>query len=199
MVRWMLELGWPKRISSSGGIFLNKEGASNCSDTQTATFEYDDLNIVWQHRRWGDLPDPKYWWGANLYGEKGTLKASVFDYEFFPLGKREPTLSGKPLFEYDKFPEDETEKDLERHVASAVRWHMIDLLGAIASRGKPVADIEQGHISSASCILANMSMKLGRTLVYDPVKRQVVGDEEATRLLRRPYRSPWVHPEPASV
>jgi hypothetical protein len=38
-------------------------------------------------------------------------------------------------------------------------------------------------------------LELGRTLTWDPVKRQVVGDEEANRLLRRPYRGPWKHPE----
>ena len=67
------------------------------------------------------------------------------------------------------------------------------------SRGKPVADIEQGHISTASCILANLSMQLGRTLTWDAAKHQVVGDDEANKLLRRPYRNPWVHPEPKSV
>jgi hypothetical protein len=60
-----------------------------------------------------------------------------------------------------------------------------------------VADIEQGHISTASCILANLAQKLGRTLSYDPQKREVVGDPEATALLRRPYRAPWTHPEVA--
>ena len=39
-VRWMLGLGWPQRVSSTGGIFVQKEGKSNISDTQTATFEY---------------------------------------------------------------------------------------------------------------------------------------------------------------
>ncbi len=39
-VRWMLGLGWPQRIDSTGGIFVQKEGKSNISDTQTATFEY---------------------------------------------------------------------------------------------------------------------------------------------------------------
>ncbi|MBI2948582.1 MAG: gfo/Idh/MocA family oxidoreductase, partial [Verrucomicrobia bacterium] len=102
-------------------------------------------------------------------------------------------------YEYDKYPEDQTEKDLEKHCASAIRWHMKDFLSAIARRGKPVADIEQGYISSASCILANHSLKLGRTLTWDAAKGQVVADEEANRLLRRTYRSPWVHPEPTSV
>ena len=38
-------------------------------------------------------------------------------------------------------------------------------------------------------------MKLGRSLTWDPVKHQVVNDEDANRLLRREYRKPWVHPE----
>jgi hypothetical protein len=38
-------------------------------------------------------------------------------------------------------------------------------------------------------------MKLGRTLEWDAEKQRVVGDEEANKLLLRPYRKPWVHPE----
>ena len=66
---------------------------------------------------------------------------------------------------------------------------------AIANRSKPIADIEQGYTSTASCILANVAMKLGRTLTWDPVKQEVVGDAEANKLLARPYRKPWVRPE----
>jgi predicted dehydrogenase len=199
MTRWMLDLGWPRRVSSSGGIFMDKKSIANISDTQTATFEFPELNVVWTHRSWGEAPDPKYPWAAIFYGDKGTLKASVNGFEFFPRGKTEATVKGEPLFEYEKFPEDKTEKDLERHVASAVRWHMQDLLRAIEKRSKPVADIEQGYISSASCILANLSAQLGRTLEFDPASGQVKKDEEATKLLTRPYRAPWVHPTPANV
>jgi hypothetical protein len=102
-------------------------------------------------------------------------------------------------YELEQYPEDKTEKDLERHVAPAIRGHMKDLLANIASRGKPVADIEEGYISSASSILANVSMQLGRTLTWDATKGRVIGDEEANRLLRRPYRAPWIHPEPVRV
>jgi len=194
MVRWMLDMGWPRRISSSGGILVDKNSKANITDTQTATFDFGDLEVVWQHRTWGEANDREYPWGATLYGDKGTLKVDVHKYEFTPLGQSKPTLTGKALFEYEKYPIDRTEKDLERHVASAVRWHMQDLLRAIKSRGKPVADIEQGHISTASCILANLSQKLGRSVVYDPEKHVVTGDDEATKLLTRPYRKPWVHP-----
>jgi hypothetical protein len=71
---------------------------------------------------------------------------------------------------------------------------MADFIRAIETGSRPVADIEEGHISTASCILANLSMQLGRPLVYDPQKRLVVGDEKATALLQRPYRGPWKHP-----
>ena len=72
---------------------------------------------------------------------------------------------------------------------------MKDFLAARQNRSKPIADIEEGHISTASCILANISMALkGRPLVYDPATRTVKGDAEATALLQRKYRSPWQRP-----
>ena len=198
MVRWMLNLGWPNRISSSGGILVETEALSNIPDTQNAMFEFDDLNVLWTHRSWGTAPDPEYPWGATIYGDKGTLKLSVHKYEFIPHGKG-PKLHGKAVLEFDKYPEDVTDKEairLETHVASAIRAHMLDFLKAIDSRTQPVSDIEQGHISAASCILANNALKLGRTLQFDPATMTVVGDKEATKLLRRPYRAPWKHPEP---
>jgi predicted dehydrogenase len=198
MVRWMLGLGWPRSVSSSGGILVDKASKANITDTQTATFDFGDLKIVWNHRTWGRSPDPDYPWGATFYGDKGTLRASVMGYDFVPEGGGAP-VHKDVTYELEQYPEDKTEKDLEKHVAPAIRGHMKDLLSAIATRGRPVADIEQGHISSASCILANLSMRLGRTLVWNADKGEVAGDPEANALLRRPYRAPWVHPDPAKV
>lgn len=198
MVRWMLGLGWPRRISSSGGILVEKSSKANIPDTQTATFDFSDITLVWNHRTWGHPPDPKYPWGATLYGEKGTLKVSVHSYDFIPLGDGQP-VHRDVGYELDRYPEDRTERDLEQHVAPAIRHHMHDFLKAITSRGRPVADIEEGHISTSSCILANIAMRLGRTLTWDAQRQRVIGDEEANRLLRRPYRRPWVHPEPAAA
>ncbi|MBP7934913.1 MAG: Gfo/Idh/MocA family oxidoreductase [Phycisphaerae bacterium] len=193
-VRWMLGLAWPKRITSTGGILVQKEGKSNIADTQTATFEYDGLTCAWTHRTWGNPTDPKYPWALFLYGDKGTLKASTMSYDFYPEGKNEPSVHKDCVFEKDQYPEDVNEKAIELNAAPATRLHMKDFLAAIASRGKPVADIEEGHISTASCILANLSMKLGRPLTWDAKAGKVVGDDEANGLLKRPYRKPWVHP-----
>jgi predicted dehydrogenase len=198
-VRWMMDLGWPTKVSSHGGILVDKNSKANIPDTQTATFEFPQLSVVWTHRTWGDAPDPDYPWGLTLYGDKGTFKASVQRCDFIPRGNKSKTVHRDVVMELDKYPEDKTEKDLEQHVAPAIRVHMLDFLKAIAQRSKPIADIEQGHISTASCILANMSMELGRTLTWDAEKHIVVGDEQATKMLRRPYREPWVHPEVANV
>jgi predicted dehydrogenase len=192
--RWMLGLGWPKRVSSSGGIFVQKDGKSNITDTQSAVFEYEHFNCNWQHRSWGEPVDPDYPWALFIHGEKGVLKASTMRADFIPHDKNAKPIHFDCLFEKEKFPEDTTEKDIELNAAPATRLHMLDFLAAVEKRSKPVADIEQGHTSTASCILANVAMKAGRALSYDPVKRVIIGDEEATKLLRRDYRAPWVHP-----
>ena len=198
--RWMLDLGWPKTISSSGGIFASKKSKANISDTQTATFDYGDMEVLWQHRTWGAPPeanDPHPWF-VKFYGDKGTLKASIWAYDFVPLGEGK-SIHRDVTYELEQYPEDKTEKRLEKHCAPAVRYHMKNFLSCIATRERPVADIEQGYMSTACVILANMSMKLGRSLTWDEAQGRVKDDDEANKLLRRPYRSPWTHPEPEKV
>lgn len=196
--RWMLGLGWPDRVSATGGIYVQKDGKSNIADTQTAIFEYPELNCVWQHRTWGTPPDPEYPWAFKLFGDKGTLAGSTMQCDFTPQGEGKP-IHMDVVYEKEKYPEDLTEKDIELNAAPATRLHMLDFLAAIENGTRPVADIEEGHISTASCILANMSMELGRPLTYDPKTRTVIGDEEATKKLQRSYRGPWVHPDPLVV
>ncbi|GAB3706970.1 Gfo/Idh/MocA family oxidoreductase [Spirosoma flavus] len=201
-VRWMLNLGWPKRISSEGGIYVQKDGKSNISDTQSAVFEFDELNAVWQHRTWGAPNNPEYPWSFTLYGDKGTLWGSTMQADFIPEGKDGKKIHFDVLYEKEKYPEDvtePTEPKIELNAAPATRLHMLNFLDAIEKNSRPVADIEQGHISTASCILANMSMDLKRPMVYDPQKREVVGDKEATKMLARSYRDPYKHPDPNKV
>jgi predicted dehydrogenase len=192
MVRWMMDLGWPRSVASAGGIYVDRASRANITDTQSATFDFGDLTIDWIHRSWGAPADPQYPWGATFYGDRGTLKASVHRYDFTPIGPGNPA-SGTALIE-ERFTEDRNERDIELHVASAIRRHCQDFLRAIQTNGRPVADIEQGHISTASCILANLSQRFGRTLRWDSAAQRIVGDDEANRALRRPYRQPWVHP-----
>ncbi|QDT14797.1 Gfo/Idh/MocA family protein [Alienimonas californiensis] len=201
MVRWMLDLGPVNTVYSEGGILIDPDSKANISDTQTATFTFNNLPVVWTHRSWGNAPDPEYPWAAFVYGKNGTLKASVQKYEFIPTGKKEPSVRGDVVLEPEQYPEEQDEPRIERHVAPASRAHMKNFLKAVeateAGGGeaqRPVADIEQGVTSSVACILANLSLELGRSLTWDQANWQVPGDAEANARLARPYRAPWTHP-----
>jgi len=194
-VRWMLALDWPNRISSTGGIYVQKDGKSNIADTQSAIFEYDNLNCIWQHRSWGTPDDPEYPWSFKLFGEKGTLSGSTMQYDFVPYGDGKP-IHMDVVYEKEQYPEDLTEKNIELNAAPATRLHMLDFLSAIDKGTKTRSDILDGHISTASCILANLSMEVKRPLIYDRKNLVIVDDLEATKLLQRPYRSPYEHPHP---
>jgi len=72
------------------------------------------------------------------------------------------------------------------------RNHFSDWLDAIRKRSKPICDIEIGASSVIVCHLGNIAYKLQRPLKWDPQREVFLGDDEANRLLSRPYRSPWV-------
>jgi hypothetical protein len=53
-----------------------------------------------------------------------------------------------------------------------------------------------GHAAASTrCVslmhLANIAIRMGRKIHYDPVKEQIIGDEEANRLVNQPMRAPW--------
>ncbi len=192
-VRWLLDLAWPIQISSTGGIYVQKNSNANITDTQTAIFEFDNLNVVWQHRTWGKAADPEYPWAFKIYGEFGVLKGDVYKYEF--VANDGTSITGDVALEKELFPEDVKEAGIEIHAAPATRKHMLDFLKAIATGSTPIADIEEGLISSASCILANISMEVNSALRYDHRSRTIPGDKISTAFLKREYRSDYVHPE----
>jgi hypothetical protein len=77
--------------------------------------------------------------------------------------------------------------------------HYGNFLDAVKARDpkKLNAEIEEGHLSSALCHLGLVSAKLGRSFAFDSKTEQVVGDEEANKLLKGPfdYRAPFTVPE----
>ncbi|HEY5347133.1 MAG TPA: Gfo/Idh/MocA family oxidoreductase [Rhizomicrobium sp.] len=194
--RFMLDRGWPKRVFSTGGIFIDNQSIATVPDTQLASFDYDDMLMTWTNRQWATELDPKDEWGAHIYGEKGTLKLGSDRYEFIPADASAPHLSAERPLEFDKYP---TDKGLDGshgdfQLAPAIRAHMRDFLSAIATDTQPASNIATTHISTASCILANMSLQLKRPLVWDGETQRVIGDDGANAALARPYRAPWRHP-----
>lgn len=193
-VRWMLDLRWPKRISSTGGVFVDKQSAATVVDTQDALWEYDDLLMNWSNREWGKIPDgPAGPWGAVLYGEKGTLTLGSVTYSFEPADGG-PTLTGDLSAEMAKFPHDADLLEMDRQLVPLTRSNMRDFVAAIEANRRPAADVEEGYVSTSTAILANLAMDLGRPLRWDGASESVIGDGEAEKRLLRPYRAPFVHP-----
>jgi predicted dehydrogenase len=188
-VRWIMDIRSPKRIGSVGGIYLAKNGKANTTDTQTVTLDYGDLTVIWEHRMYGRPENQKAGWGCNFYGEKGTLQVTIDDWDFMPHG------GGKAIHvdAVKDGPPDPRYETPDRKPAG--RGQMRNFLDCVASRKRPVADIEEGHLSTSLCELGNIAQQLGRTLTWDGEHERVVGDEEANRMLRREYRRPWVYPQ----
>jgi hypothetical protein len=69
--------------------------------------------------------------------------------------------------------------------------HMGNFLQCVRTREKPVMDVAAAHRVTSLCILGNLAFRVGRKLVWDPVREEVVGDEAANRMLNPPMRPPW--------
>ena len=112
-VRWMLGLGWPTKISSTGGILVQKEGKSNIADTQVATFEYADLNVVWQHRTWGDARRPRVPVGAVHLRREGHAQGQHHALRLRPAGRGRSRSTRTASSNASSTPRTSTEPDIE--------------------------------------------------------------------------------------
>jgi predicted dehydrogenase len=73
--------------------------------------------------------------------------------------------------------------------------HFRNFVDCVASRQPTAAPVEVAHRSITICHLGNIAMRLGREkLRWDPRSEQIIGDDEAAKMLSRPYRAPWILP-----
>ena len=113
--------------------------------------------------------------GNIFYGSKGYLGIDGYDtYKTWLTDQIEPGPHGKGSGD-----------------------HYANFIDCIRSRRAQDihSPIEEAHISTTLVHLANASYRLGRTLRFDAAEEQVIGDEEANRLLRGSYRAPYIVPE----
>jgi hypothetical protein len=71
------------------------------------------------------------------------------------------------------------------------RRHVRQFLDCVKRRKQPVSDLDSGQRVATWCHLANLSLRLGRSLHWDAVGETVRGDDLAAALMSRPYRAPW--------
>jgi predicted dehydrogenase len=198
IVQWVLDFKGPQSVTSVGGRFaLNDDGET--PDTQDALYEYPKTNVAWYTREAGAgaRRSPA---GLEFVGTKGGLVINRSGYEVFPDLKQDPanlipTFQGHPGGGPTKSslkPEPWTEARKEAGSGpEQFDLHARNFLDCIKSRKRTVADVEDGHHTAVACHLANISLRLGRKLKWDPEKEAIIGDQEASAMLVRPYRKPW--------
>jgi predicted dehydrogenase len=182
--RWGLgKAGLPNSVVSTGGKYAYTDDQET-PNTQTATFDYGDSQIVFEVRglltggEGGMTPGG----GGNaigdlFYGSEGWMAIDGRGFQVYKGEKNEKVLD-------------------EKADAGEAQEHVANFLSAVRSR-KPeelTADIEVGVISASLVHLANASYRTGRKLPVDAKGMRFVGDSEANQLLTRVYRAPYIVP-----
>lgn len=109
------------------------------------------------------------------------------------------TVSGKPIedlqtnpFERGQFrlyAHDNLERPARMGKLDSIVNHMGNFFDCIQTRHTPLSDVVSQHRSVSTCHLANIAMRLGRTLHWDPAAEKFVNDLEADTWLRREQRA----------
>lgn len=188
----------PTHIAASGGKYFHDDD-QEFPDTQTVTFEWPaggsvgsdgDPNaraepgkarqLIYEMRLWSTNYPHGVDSGVEFYGSKGMMYLSKRGHcEVF--GHRNRATDIKP----------------DGRTSLSVAEHQNNWLAAIRE-GKPLnADIEVAHQSTALVHLGNIATRVGRTLKFDAKNEQIIGDDEANKLLRRDYREDghWATPK----
>jgi predicted dehydrogenase len=195
LARWLVGKSYPKSVYSTGGRFAEK-GAFESPDTQVAVFDFDDMLLTFELTLYTPYmiksdqalrdSDMFPYWPQNaerieIFGSKGLMVVGRHGCGWQVFGRpkdRKPVVVQQGN---GPFPDDE---------------HFANFVECVRSRQLPNADIEEGHRSTFMCQLANISYRLGgRKLIVHAATESLVGDDEANKLLKREYRSPWVVPE----
>ena len=157
------------------------KGLWDCPPTMdvTYTFKDPDWTLIWSQpgRKAG-----KTEFGQVFYGENGQL---LLEWEGARKWAEPEAVNFKtPAGGFEPYTPN-LYKDFGMN-------HMGEWLKAIRTPDHlPNVDIEIAHRTAALCILGNLAYLLGRKLEWDGVKQQIIGDEQANRLLDTPQRHPY--------
>jgi hypothetical protein len=69
--------------------------------------------------------------------------------------------------------------------------HCQNFVDSVKSRKDPVSFIEDAVRSDIVSHLGDIAIRTGRKITWDWEKEEIVGDAEATKMLKRPLREPW--------
>jgi predicted dehydrogenase len=179
---WALDLGFPLNTSASGGRFVLKDDG-DCYDNHEVLWQYPNLTMTWMSsltNSYGfDLhgePTPQRRLGIYFHGTNGTMFANYDHFKVVPEGDKMKGLAEPP-------------KSIPPSPGHEREW-----LDCIKTRKQPSCNPNYHVRVDVPIQLSLLSLKLGRSIRFDPVKEQIVGDREAARLAIPKYRSPWKFP-----
>jgi predicted dehydrogenase len=196
IVQWATD-SVPKRVIAMGGRYSLK-GIGETPDAFEAIFEYPGFLANWSSREVSDQRSCSRE-GLEICGTRGTLLINRSGFEVFPdldLSPEDqiPQFTGPRQLRGTASPRYRTTAVKGagyQEVEDQFQPHVRNFLDCVKSRQKPISDLESGHKTVTSCHLANISMKVGRTLRWNTEKEEIVGDSEAAKLLTKIYRAPW--------
>ncbi len=173
---WGLGVGLPEKITAMGGKFLFDD-AKETPEVLSSVYHYptEKKMIEFEVRPWCTNLEDGAGVGNIFYGSDGYMVVKGYDtYETFLGQKRTPGPTRK-----------------------AGGDHFANFIDCVRSRdaSKLNGPVETAHTSSALAHLGNIAFRLDQVLEFDPVTEKFKGDEEANRMLTRPYRAPFVVPE----
>jgi predicted dehydrogenase len=172
IARWGLGVEMPKAVSCSGGqLFYDDDHQT--PDTQIATFEYDDVYLMFEMRLWTPYGLEGHDNGDIFYGDEGTMSIGRNGWQVtFKNGKVGPGGSRGSYKHAENF-------------IKAVRSRKASDLNA---------DVEVGHCSATLCHMANIAMRVGHRLKFDAANERFIDDPETNNYLTKQYRKGYEMP-----
>ncbi len=204
VVRWGLNKQvHPVKIHCAGGLYVD-DSDQEVPNTAYATFQYADGTLVELEMTTLFAPPVGGVRVGNIFHTaKGYISSednwSTVAGEFTPRDDEDQETGVSlravsvsfPKIAYGPGP---SIPDLDEPEES----HFENFVKCVRSRKREDLNCEvlEGHMSTALCHLANISLRTGRQLTFDPATETFPGDKEANELLTRKYREPYVLPEP---
>jgi predicted dehydrogenase len=201
IVDWTLGLGGLKAVMSVGGRYALKDGGET-PDTQDALFDCGTFSVAFAMREAARGDRTGYY--LTFHGTRGSIGIDRQGYTVTPdpdlvpanqiPGVKSGHPSGGPVAEPtvgDPKPRTQALADLTGDSAGQYLGHARDFIDCVKSRKAPIADLASAHRTATACHLANLSLRLGRSLRWDAAKNAVIDDKEANALLTAAYREPW--------
>jgi predicted dehydrogenase len=187
VARWGLKRQLPSTIYSSGGRFGYKDPAQT-PNTQLTTYRFDDgIELIAEIRGRFTNSEGGVTSGLMFYGSNGYM---ISDPE--SDGRFRVYLQGKTTPEADLGAVEGSDPGEDDQLA-----HFRNFFNAIRANKREMlaAEIEETFLSSAFCLLGNISYRTGAELRFDPATRSFSNNSSGNDLLKSRYRPPFNVPE----